>query len=195
MNLHKVYLAIFATLVLLTVIAAAAWRDHVRDDARRDALLETQRSDIATIGQGIAATRNQTLGEMQERERQRKRLPATPARAPEVIRQLVPMQLPIQQTAPVTAQSSPDAPSAVLTKQQEIELAQYALACKECSLERDQLGSQMKDQQEIISRQKVEIDTAKKSAKGGSVWQRTVTIAKWAAIFGGLGYAMGRAQR
>jgi hypothetical protein len=195
MNLHKVYLGILVSVCLLTVIAGAAWRDHVRYDAHRDAVLETQKSDIAAIAQRITAVRNEALGEMQELERERKSLPATPARAPEVIRQLVPMQLPIQQTAPLTAQSSPDAPSAVLSKQQEIELAQYALACKECSLERDQLHSQMKDQQEIISRQKVEIDTAQKSAKGGTVWQRTVRIAKWGAIFGGLGYAMGRAQR
>jgi len=195
MNLHKLYLTIFAILCSLTVIAGAAWRDHVRDDARRDAVLETQKSDIAGIQQRIAAARNEAVSEIQELERQRKSLPATPSRAPELIRQFVPMQVPIQQTAPLTAQSPPNAPSATLTKQQEIDLAQYALACKECSLERDQLGQQAKDQQEIISRQKVEIDTAKKSAKGGSVWQRTVTIAKWAAIFGGLGYALGRAQR
>jgi hypothetical protein len=195
MNLHKLYLTIFASLCLLGVVAGAAWRNHVRDDARRDAVLETQKSDIAGIQQRITAARDETLGEMQELERQRKSLSAAPARAPNVIRQLVPMQLPIQQTDPLTAQSPPDAPSAELSKQQEIELAQYALACKECSLKQDQLGEQVKDQQEIISRQTVEIETAKKSAKGGSIWQRTVRIAKWGAIFGALGYVMGRVQQ
>jgi hypothetical protein len=158
-------------------------------------VLETQKSDIAGIQQRITAARNEALGEMQELEQQRKSLPAAPARAPDVIRQLVPMQLPIQQTAPLTAQSPPDAPSAELSKQQEIELAQFALACKECSLKQDQLAEQVKDQQEIISRQTSEIETAKNSAKGGSVWQRTARIAKWGAIFAGLGYAIGRAQR
>jgi hypothetical protein len=195
MNLHKLYLSLFAGLCLVSVIAGAAWRDHIRDDARRDAVLETEKSDVAGIQQRIATARNEALEEMKEFERQRKSLPAAPARAPDVIRQLVPMQLPIQQIAPLTPQSPPDAPSAQLSKQQEIELAQYALACKECSLQRDQLGQQVKDQQEIVSRQTVEIEATKNSAKGGSVWQRTVRIAKWGAIFGGLGYAMGRAQR
>jgi hypothetical protein len=195
MNLHKLYLSLFAGFCLVSVIAGAAWRDHIRDDARRDAVLETQKSDVAGIQQRIATARNEALEEMKEFERQRKSLPTAPARAPDVIRQLVPMQLPIQQIAPLTPQSPPDAPSAQLSKQQEIELAQYALACKECSLQRDQLGQQVKDQQEIVSRQTVEIEATKNSAKGGSVWQRTVRIAKWGAIFGGLGYAMGRAQR
>jgi len=89
------------------------------------------------------------------------------------------MRSPIQQTAQLTTQSPPDAPSAMLSKQQEVDLVQYPLTCKECSLQRDQLDQQVKDQQEIISRHKIEIDAAKKSAKGGSVWQRTVRIAKW----------------
>jgi hypothetical protein len=36
---------------------------------------------------------------------------------------------------------------------------------KECSIERDRIQQQTKDQQEIISRQRVELDAAKKSAK------------------------------
>ncbi|HVH87948.1 MAG TPA: hypothetical protein VM912_14570 [Terriglobales bacterium] len=104
------------------------------------------------------------------------------------------MQSPIQ-PSPATQKSPPDAPSATLTKQQEVDLAQYALACKECLVERDQFGQQAKDQQEIISRQKIELHAAKKAAKGGSFWQRTVRIAKWGAIFGGIGYMIGRTQQ
>jgi hypothetical protein len=63
------------------------------------------------------------------------------------------------------------------------------------TIERDQLQQQTKDQQEIISRQKVELDAAKKCAKGGSVWQRAKRIAKWGAIFGATGYVIGRTQR
>lgn len=189
------YLSIFAAACLATVLASLAWRGHVRDDARRDAVLETQKSDIAGLNQHISAARDAVHAQMAELDRQRSALSAMPSRAPEVIRELVPMQSPMQQTAPLTAQSPPNAPSAVLTKQQEVDLAQYALQCKECSVERDQLGQQVKDQQEIISRQQSEVDAAKKSAKGGSVWQRTVRIAKWGAVFGGLGYVIGRAQR
>lgn len=195
MNLHKLYLSVLLALCFGTLIIGSAWRDHIRDDARRDAVLETQKSDIAGLEQRIAAARNEALAQIAALDGQRRALPSMPQRASEVIRELVPMQSPIQQTAPLTPKSPPDAPSAVITKQQEVELAQYALSCKQCSVERDQLQSEAKDRQEIISRQKIELDAARKSAKGGSVWQRTVRIAKWGAIFGGLGYVVGRTQR
>lgn len=195
MNPHKLYLSAFVVLAVLLAIADSAWRDHVRDDAHRDAIFDVQKSDIAGLEQRIAEAKSEAQAQITELEKQRQTVFAAPSRAPEIIRELVPIQAPIQQTAPLTTQSPPDAPSASLTKQQEVDLAQYALTCKECSIQRDQFEAQMKDQQEIISRQKLEIDAAKKSAKGGSVWQRTVRIAKWGAVFGGVGYVVGRAQR
>jgi len=154
MNLHKLYLSLFLILCLGTVIVGAAWRDHVREDAHRDAVIETQQSDISGLEQRIAAARNDALAQIAALDNQRKALASTPQRAREVIRELVPMQSPIQQMAPLTPKSPPDAPSALLTKQQEIELAQYAISCKQCSVERDQIESELKDQQEIISRQR-----------------------------------------
>ncbi len=194
MNLHKVYLSLFALLCVLVLILGSAWRDHVRDDARRDAVIETQKSDIAQIEEHIASARNEAASRIAELERERKHLAAQPSHAPEVIRELVPMQAPIQPSGN-PAKTPPDAPGATLTRDQQVDLAQYALSCKECSIERDQLQQQSKDQQEIISRQQVELEAAKKSAKGGSVWQRAKRIAKWGAIFGATGYVIGRAQR
>src|SRR5947199_578425 len=195
MNVHKIYLGSIVVLCLGAVIVGGAWREHVRDEARRDAVIDAQKSDVASLEQRIAAAKQEVQTQIAELEGRGTSLPADPARAPQIIRELVPMQSPIQQSTPLTPQSPPDSPSAVLTKQQEVELAQYALTCKECSLERDELQQQTKDQQEIIARQKREIEAAKKSAKGGSLWQRTVRIAKWGAIFGGVGYVVGRAQR
>jgi hypothetical protein len=176
------------------LIVGSAWRDHVRDDARRDAVIETQKSDIAQIEQHIAAAQNDAASRIAELERERKQLLAQPARAREVIRELIPTQAPFQPSGN-PAKAPPDAPSATLTRDQQVDLAQYALGCKECTVERDQLQQQTKDQQEIISRQKVELDAAKKSAKGGGVWQRAKRIAKWGAIFGATGYVIGRTQR
>ena len=62
MNLHKVYITIFAVFCLIAVVFGAAWRDHVRDDAHRDAVLDTQKSDIAGLEQRIATARTETLG-------------------------------------------------------------------------------------------------------------------------------------
>lgn len=195
MNPHKLYLSLFATCALAVVIAGSAWREHVRDDARRDAVLETQKSDIAGLERQIAEARNAAQAQIAALERDRQTLSRAPERAPEIIRQLVPMQAPLQQTTPITAQSPPDAPSAVITKQQEVDLAQYALSCKECTTERDELRQETKNDADVIARQKLEIEAAKKSAKGGSVWQRSLRIAKWGLVFGGLGYVLGRAQR
>lgn len=194
MSIHKVYLSLFAVACVLVLIVGSAWRDHVRDDARRDAVIETQKTDIAQIEQRIVAAQNDAASRIAELERERKQLLVQPARAPEVMRELVPMRAPIQPSGN-PAKAPPDAPSATLTREQQVDLAQYALACKECTIERDQLQQQAKDQQEIISRQQVELDATKKSAKGGSVWQRAKRIAKWGAIFGATGYVIGRTQR
>jgi len=193
MNLHRLYLFLFAVVCLLILIVGSAWRDHIRDDARRDAVVETQQSDITQIEQRIAAAQKDAASRIAELERERKELMAKPARAPEVIRELVPMQAPIQPSS--NPAKAPDAPGATLTRNQQVDLAQYALACKECGIQRDQLLQQARDQQEIISRQKVEVDAVKKSTKGGSIWQRTKRIAKWGAIFGATGYVIGRTQR
>jgi len=194
MNLHKVYLSLFALVCVLVLIVGSAWRDHVRDDARRDAVIETQKSDIAQIEQRIAGAQSDAASRVAELERERKQLLAEPARAREVIRELVPMQAPIPPSGN-PAKAPPDAPSATLTRGQQVDLAQFAVGCKECAIKRDQLQQQTKDQQEIISRQMVELDAAKRSARGGSVWQRSKRIAKWAAIFGATGYVIGRTQR
>lgn len=197
MNAHKIYLAVFATLCVLGVVCAGAWRERVRDQARRDAVLEAQKSDIGDIERRITSARDQAQAEIAELERRRAALATTPQRASEVIRELVPMRTPIQSDAPASTppKPPPDAPSTTLTKQQEVDVAQFALACKECSVEREQLRQQVNDEQQIVSRQKVELDAEKKAAKGGSLWQRTKRVLKWGAIFGGVGYVLGRAQR
>jgi hypothetical protein len=197
-NTHKVYLSILAAACVLATLFAFAWRERVRDQARRDAVMETQKSEISDIERRIASAGEQAQAQIAELERRRATLLATPERAPEVIRELVPMRTPVQSAEPAAASSAkspPDAPSVSLNKQQEVDLAQYALACKECSVERDQFEQQVKDEQEIVSRQKIELDADKKAARGGSLWQRTKRIVKWGVMFGGVGYVIGRAQR
>jgi hypothetical protein len=198
MNTHKIYLSVFAATCLLAAIVVGVWRERVRDQARRDAVIESQKSDISDIERRLASVREQTQNQIAELERRRKELLVSPERAPEVIRELVPMRTPIQSPVVTTdslPQPAPDAPSVSLNKQQQVDLAQYALACKQCSVERDQFEQQVRDEQEIVARQKIELDAATKAAKGGSLWQRTKRVLKWGAIFGGAGYVLGRAQR
>jgi len=143
MNLHKLYLSVFALLCVLALIAGSAWRDHVRDDARRDAVIETQKSEIAQVEQRIAAAQNDAASRIADLERERKELLTQPGRAPQVIRELVPMQAPIQSSGN-PAKAPPDAPSATLTRDQQVDLAQYALGCKECSMNAISFSSKRK---------------------------------------------------
>jgi hypothetical protein len=195
MNPHKIYLSLFACAIVLIGIGGSSWRDHVRDDARRDAVVDTQKSAIADLEQNVAASRSELRTQLVAYESERKALSASPARAADVIRELVPMQSPIQQIANADGKAAPDAPSAVLSAQQQSDLAQFAITCKECAIERDQLSQETRNQQQIIQEQTVELAAVTKASKGGSVWQRSLRIAKWGVVFGGIGYVMGRTQR
>jgi len=74
MNPHKLYLSLLLVLCLGTLIAGAAWRDHVRDDAHRDAVLEAQKSDIAGLEQRIATARSEALAQIAALDGQRRSL-------------------------------------------------------------------------------------------------------------------------
>lgn len=194
MNLHKVYLSLLATVIVVIAIAGSAWRDHVRDDAQRDAIVAAQKTDITDLQQRIADSRSDAQAQVAAIEREKQALAAAPERAPEIIRELVPTKA-AKPRGHEAAQLVPNAPDVSLSQQEEMDLAQFALTCKECSAQRDQLAQETKDEQEIITRQKVELDAEKKAAKGGGFWQRTRRIAKWIAISGAVGYVIGREQR
>lgn len=194
-TLHKVYAGAIALVIVLAVIVGSAWSSHVRDEARRDAVIDSQKTEIGKLEQGIAAAAAATREQIAALEKQKQQVVAVPSQAPTIIREQIPFSTPVLQTAPIEKATLPDAPVAQLTKQNELDLAQYALSCKECSLQRDQLTAALKAEQDITARQKAELEAAQQNAKGGSVWQRTTRIAKWAAVFGGVGYALGRAHK
>jgi hypothetical protein len=194
-TLHKVYASAIALVVVLAVIVGAAWSSHVKDEAKRDAVIDAQKSDIAQLEQSIGDARKAAQEQIAALEQQKQLVIQQPSQAPTIIREQIPFSTPVMQTAPIEKATLPDAPVAQLTKQNEIDLAQYALACKQCNVDRDQLAGQVKSDEEIIGRQKTQLEASMKAAKGGSVWQRTKTILKWGAIFGGVGYAVGRSQR
>lgn len=137
-------------LCIVVLIAGSAWPDHVRDDARRDAVNETHESNIAQIEQRITRPQSDAASGIAELERERKQLLAQPARAPAVIRELVPMQAPIQPRG--NLRKIRPMLRARCSRDRQVDLAQYALGGKECSIDHDQLQQQTKDQQEIISR-------------------------------------------
>jgi hypothetical protein len=195
-NLHKRYTAIIAAIVVAgLLILASQWRDKVRDDALRDGVIKTQKTEIEATEQKIAMSQAVTKAVIDNLEKQIRIVAQQPQQAPDIIRDQIHTSTPIVQTAPLTKDTLPDAPVAQLTKQNEIDLAQYALSCRECGVARDQLAGEVKDQQDVIARQKTELAAAVKAAKGGSVWQRSVRVVKWAAPIGFAAYVIGRTQR
>jgi len=124
--------------------------------------------------------------------RQKQQVISQPQLAPQVIKEYVPFTSPLQQTQEITKQAPPDAPSAILTKQQEVELAQFALNCKQCDVERDGLNSQMAEKDKIIASQAEELKQAKTVIKGGTKKQRFIRTLEALAIGGAIGYAAHR---
>jgi hypothetical protein len=189
LNVHKIYGFAIAGVLILAVIVGFAWSAHVKDEAKRDAVIDSQKDEIGKLYKNLDDLKASAQAQISALEKQKQTVISAPAQAPTIIREVLPQ---FQQTQPLTKETLPDAPSATLSKQDELNLAQYILTCKQCGVERDELQAEVKANQEIIERQKTELASAMKSAKGGTVWQRTKTIVKWGAIFGGIGYVAGR---
>lgn len=190
-KLHKIYLIAIAAGIVLAAVVFSQWRQHVIDDAQRDATISTQKAGIADLEKKIADAQSAAQVEIIALEKQKQQVSTSPAQAPAVIREVLPN---------VPAPAKPDLPNApqpqmTLTPQDQTDLAQFILSCKQCSVERNQLQSQVADQQQVIDKQKTELGAAMKAAKGGTVWQRTKRVLKWGAIFGATGYVIGRAQK
>lgn len=199
MNLHKVYIPAIVGVIVLSVAGAIAWGEKVKDEARREAVIASQQTEITKLQSKITEDQQQLKEEIAAVQQQKATVIREPSQAPEIIssllRQLNPKAAPVQQTAPITKETLPDAPTAVLTKQNQLDFAEAALSCKQCFLENQHYQVQLSDQQQIIDRNKVELSAALKAAKGGSFWQRTGRVAKWGAIFGAIGYTIGRSQK
>jgi hypothetical protein len=214
-TLHKVYAAAIAGIVALAIIVGTQWAQHVRDDAQRDAVIDAQKTAIGDIDKRIAGAKQEAAERIAALEVKKQKV--TPAQAPLIIRELIPgigitpEKAKANQSQPVVSQQGqpaaageqklPDAPEAqdekplCLSTKDQVRLAQFGLSCQQSDVEREQLKAQTSDQEQVIEKQKVELDAAMKAAKGGSVWQRTKRVLKWGAIFGAVGYVAGRVQR
>jgi hypothetical protein len=121
---------------------------------------------------------------IEELEKQKQQVIAQPALAPQIIREYVPTSTPIQQTAPITKDTLPDAPVAQLTLKNEQDLASFALTCKQCNTERDALKQTIATEENDIKTLTEERDKALQTASGGSVWHRVTKIMKVSACAG-----------
>jgi len=201
-NLHWIYAAVIVVIVAIGAIVANSLVDHARDDAKRDAVIEAKNSTISDLEQRIASEKAIKDAALQQIDERIKDLQAHPAQAPSVIHEIIPgfpahspdaskanqsQPTTQNQAKPAETGEPPDSPGYVLTQQDQQKLAEFILGCKQCAIERDQLQSQVADQQQVIDAQKVQLAAAIKAAKGGSVWQRTKRAFKYLSIGGAIG--------
>jgi Tfp pilus assembly major pilin PilA len=164
--------------ILVAAIAGHQYGEYERAEAARETTIETQTKDIASLKNQIQAERNAAQKQVADLAKQSKALDAQPSLAPILIRETIPLSEPLRQTAPITIDTLPDAPVAQVTKQQEIELAHFGSSCKQCSIEREQLRSQVAKQQDIIDHQKTELAAAENVSKGSTLLKRTLKVLK-----------------
>jgi uncharacterized coiled-coil protein SlyX len=190
MNPHKIYIPAIVVLIVLAVLIGSAWSAHVKDEARRDAVIHEQEETIADLHEAMDKRQAELKQQLSELEGRKQSVIKVPSSAPQIIREMIPT--PIQQTAAIEKDTLPNAPVAVLTKQNEIDLAQFALSCKECDTRLQAVEADKADQTKQIAALTTERDAAMKAAKGGSVLQRLRRNAKWFVIGGLAGYGIAK---
>ncbi len=165
-----VFLGILALLVVhefhtkgadLSSMEALIAKNKVDFD-RRDADNKTAQSDLQKQLAQIAAQRAQVV--------------QVPSSAPTIIRETIPMAQPIQQIAPITAQTKPTDIVGQLTLQQEQDLANFGLSCKTCDVKLATLQGQDANKDLQIKDLQGSLKKAEETAKGGSPWKRALKI-------------------
>lgn len=173
MNLHKLYGIILAVVLALAIGIGWMIVEHAKEDAIAQAkvqVLEQQNSQLGKQNQDLSKSieqlKSETASQIASLEKQRTRI-VTPAQALPVIHESTPL-------SSATIQTLPDAPS-VLSQQDSLKLADFALQCKECyvklsslqqeDVKKDQI--QQNTQAQLQATQK-ERDIWKSQAKGGS---------------------------
>jgi hypothetical protein len=159
-------------------------RNKGQDIAELKAYIAQQETDRANRDSDNKAALAAANVRIQSLENLKQQVISQPATAPQIIHDYIPTSTPIQQTAPVTQSTLPDAPVAVLTKRNEQDLAEFGLTCSQCSTERDALKATVATQTKDIQTLTAERDKALSTANGGSIFKKTFTVLKLSACAG-----------
>jgi hypothetical protein len=189
---HKVTAIVAGIIFVLGAIFLYGYVQEQKARAAFEAEAKVRQEEQAKSADQIKALQRQMENALSALEAQKQTVIRQPQQAPQIIREFLPTSTPIQQTVPVTKEMLPETPVAVLTKQNELDLAQYALTCKQCDVERESLKSQAVEKDKIILSQTEELKAAKTAVKGGTKKQRFVTALKWIVVGGAIGYAAHR---
>jgi|SRR5579859_2118140 len=166
---------------------------HQRENAAAyKATAEAKQELVKQSNDTIAALRADFETRFAALEKQKQQVVIQPSQAPQVIHDYLPTSTPIQQTAAITKDTLPDAPVAILTKQNEIDLAQKGIACQQCAIENASLKGQMAEKDKIIVADTEQLKAANQALKGGTKMKRFVRAVEYIGIGAGIGYAAHR---
>jgi hypothetical protein len=173
---HFGYLAALAATVVIAVLLARSWADHVRDDAKADAQMAADKVKTADAQQAIVKIESEHQATVQALQQQIEALKKHPEQAPQVIRDSGIFKDPPKVVPDVTL---PDTPAPQIHKgdielnpEQQQQLAQFALSCRKCMADSQAAEAKLEEKDKIIAGKDDELQAQARALKGGSVWQR-----------------------
>lgn len=171
---HKLGLIVFAG--VLALLFVHEFRNKGADIASLEAVLKQNKADFDRLSQSSAQAQDSLQKQLAVIAAQKQQVIQVPSSAPTIIRETIPMQQPFQPTAPITKDTKPTDVVGQLTLQQTQDLATFGLSCKECTskLATLQVVDANKDKQ--ISDLQGSLKKAEDTAKGGSVFKRTMKV-------------------
>lgn len=185
--------------VVIAVLAFMSWLQQHDDRINMKATIDAQSQVITKLNDSIKARSEQAVQDKQELD---KKLTAakTPDQQAALLSVLAGLKQPVTINVPPApvpgSKELPQAPSATLSAPQIADLNQFAVSCKKCEVDREQLTGDVKDLKEKVKATEVERDAAITAVKGGTKWQRFKRSAKtlgFGLAFGAaLGYAAHR---
>jgi hypothetical protein len=215
---HKITAAVAITLLVILGFAGYAW--FTEHDARVRAELTEKSSDqdkalnaqqINTL-QKRMDTRDADDAKQQSQTAELIKSVQTIAQIKAQLPQYItlpsaPQQITRQQAAAINAEKIPDAPQVqagdffVSQADAKAIFDKLALCSADdkslstCSADKSDLQGQLVAQKKETADEQAIAETWKKAAKGGSVWHRTLTAAKWIGIGAAVGYAAAEAKK
>lgn len=165
---------LWALVLVVTLVLGLTYGEYTRSIGARDAQISASKKEVEQVKLAMAERQKDFEKRFQDLEEQKQQVKTAP-QAIRIIHDNVPMATPLV----INPASPPDAPSALLDKDQLVEFSKYTLSCKQCELERGKQVVDLKDKDAIIKKTEEQRDAALRQAKGGSFVQRVGRNSKW----------------
>lgn len=171
---HKVGLIVFFG--ILALLFVHEFRNKGADISSMEAVIKANKADFDKQAANQKANSDNLQKQLAVIEAQKQQVIQVPSSAPTIIRETIPMQQPFQPTQPITKDTKPTDVVGQLTLQQTQDLATFGLSCKECSTKLGTAQADLASKDKQIGDLQGSLKKAEDTAKGGSVFKRTMKV-------------------